>query len=501
MRKLRNPGILAFLALIFIIFGILISSNFNITISKKEAFSEKAFSEGSSVFDSGESPFAKVAEMVSPSVVNISAEKVVERSSGYIPFDEFYRRFFGEEPPEKSVPQEKYRTSSLGSGFVIREDGYILTNNHVVSGADKIWVKLSDGSEYKAELLGQDQETDIAVLKIEPEGDLPVVTLGNSDSIKVGDWAVAIGNPFPQLGLDRTVTVGVISAVGRGNLYFGEEMTPSYQNYIQTDASINPGNSGGPLVNIGGEVIGINSAITNPTGMRFNIGIGFAIPVNLAKSVLPDLMAGRSVTRGYLGIYIGNVTNDLAEALDLSSTDGIIVNQVQEGTPAEGAGLLRGDVVIEFNGKKVENVQQFMFMVAKTSPDTEVELKIIRDGKEKILRSRLGSKSDFVAQAEPEKKEQKGKWLGLTVNTSTKQLAAQYKVKWAPGVLVVSVEPGSAADKKGIREGDIIMEIDQSEVENLSDYERIIDSLKDRGKAIPFLISRNGNTIFLAIKP
>jgi len=501
MSKLRDPRFLVFFALIFLFFGILISSNFDLTISKKEAFSEKTFPERSSVFDSGESPFAKVAEKVSPSVVNISAEKVVERSYEYLPFDEFFRRFFGEEPPERVVPPEKYKTSSLGSGFVVREDGYILTNNHVVSGADKIWVKHSDGSEYRAKLLGQDRETDLAVLKIDPEKDLPVVTLGDSDSIKVGDWAIAIGNPFPQLGLDRTVTVGVISAVGRGNLYFGEEITPSYQSYIQTDASINPGNSGGPLVNIRGEVIGINSAITNPTGMRFNIGIGFAIPVNIAKSVLPDLMAGRKVTRGYLGIYIGNVTHDLAEALDLSSTDGVIVNQVQMDTPADQAGLKRGDVVIEFDGKKIRDVQQFMLTVAKTPPGSRIEIRVIRDGKEIVLETKLANKADFVAEVETETEKEAEKWLGLEVETSTRKLSTQYKVKWVPGVLVVSVEAGSSAQKKGIRVGDIIMEIDQREVKNISDYEEILSSLKDREKAVPFLISRNGNTIFLAIKP
>jgi len=496
MFKLRNSGFFVFFALIFIFLGIIISSNFNLSFSSKEAYPEKSF-----IFKSEESPFVKVAEMVSPSVVNISAEKVLERRyHEYFPFDEFFRRFFGEKPPERVIPPEKYKSSSLGSGFIIKEDGHILTNNHVVAGADKIWVRLPDGSEYKAKLMGADKETDLAVLKIDPDKKLAVVTLGDSDSIKVGEWAIAIGNPFPQLGLDRTVTVGVISAVGR-NLYLGEDITPYYQNYIQTDASINPGNSGGPLVNIRGEVIGINSAITNPTGMKFNIGIGFALPINLAKSVLPDLMAGRKVKRGYLGVYIGNVTFDLAEALDLGSTDGVIINQVQENTPAEKAGLKRGDVVIEFNGKKVKDVQQFMLMVAETPPENEVKLKVIRDGKKISLEAKLTNKADFIGEAEPEKEKETEKWIGLEVVTSTKKLAAQYKVKWVPGVLVISVEPGSPAEKKGIKPGDIIMEIDQREVKNLFDYEEVVLSLKDRKKAIPFLILRNGNTIFLAIKP
>jgi len=286
------------LAILFIWIGVLIASNFN--WSSRSSAVHKAQSSFEDPLDhpselslseqkllvGQESPLVAVAERVSPAVVNISAEKIVERRGyhDFFPFEDFFRRFFGE-IPDRRTPQT-HKAKSLGSGFIFRKEGYVLTNNHVVAGADNIFVKLPDGNQYKAKVVGLDKDTDIAVLKIEAGNDLPTTEFGDSDSLRVGEWVMAIGNPFPQLGLDRTVTVGVVSAKGRSNLRFGREETPNYQNYIQTDASINPGNSGGPLVNIKGQVIGINSAITNPTGMSFNIGIGFAIPINLAKWVI-----------------------------------------------------------------------------------------------------------------------------------------------------------------------------------------------------------------------
>jgi len=419
----ENPLFFAFLGIVCVLAGILIASNLNLSPHSKAVDISQPHSKSLSG-ESGESPFVWVAEKVSPTVVNISAE-VYQKSphESFFPFDDpFFRRFFGEAPGEK-VPPKKYKTTSLGSGFIFKKDGRILTNNHVVSGAENIWVKLSDGSEYKAKLVGTDKETDIAVLKIDADKDLPIAELGDSDSIRVGDWAIAIGNPFPQLGLDRTVTVGVISAVGRKNLTFGEGTTPAYQNYIQTDASINPGNSGGPLVNIHGQVIGINAAITNPTGMKVNIGIGFAIPINLAKSVIPYLAEGKEVTRGYLGISIGGISKDLQEALDLPTDKGVIVNSVQENTPAAQAGIRRGDVIVKFNGNEITDVQQFMFLVAQSSPNTKAELELVRKGERLKIPVRLGSKSEFVSAGEEEKEEKKSeeKWMGLDVKTVTKE--------------------------------------------------------------------------------
>ncbi len=500
MKSVRSPFLWGFFALIFVIIGLIIGSGLDFSPASRAVESEQVSQSKAELFYGEQSPFVVVAERVSPAVVNISAEKVVEqRRDQFAPFDEFFRRFFGE-VPEFEHPPRKAKTQSLGSGFVFRRDGFILTNNHVVTGADDILVRLSDGSEYKAELMGADKETDIAVLKIDPDQDLPAVEFGDSDSVRVGDWAIAIGNPFPRLGLDRTVTVGVISAMGRRGLDFGGDLTPAYQNFIQTDASINPGNSGGPLVNIQGKVIGINSAITNPTGMKFNIGIGFAIPINLAKSVLPYLVAGEGVARGFLGVIIRTIDKDLAESLDLLSTQGVLVQQLLDGSPAEKAGIKRGDAIIEFDGKGVEGTDQFMLMVAETHPDEKLRLTVIREGKEMNFDVTLANRADFVSTEKAPKLEAE-KWLGLEVATVTKALADQYEVEYRPGILVIGVEPGSPTYKKGIKRGDIILEIDQKEVKDTKDYNRVVESLKDREKAIPFLILRNGNTVYVAVKP
>jgi serine protease Do len=449
-----------------------------------------------------ESPFVMVAEKVSPAVVNIRAEKVVTGGSfpDSSPFDDFFRRFFGEVPDRRPPAQ---RGQSLGSGFVFREDGYILTNNHVVSGADNISVTLPDGSAHTAKVAGLDKDTDIAVLKIDVDENLPAAQLGDSDALRVGEWVMAIGNPFPELGLDRTVTVGVVSAKGRGNLYFGPEDTPQYQNYIQTDASINPGNSGGPLVNIRGEVVGINSAITNPTGVGFNIGIGFAIPINLAKSVIPDLVEKGKVSRGFIGIGLQDINKSTADALDLPSTEGVLVRNVEPGTPAEKAGLEMGDVITGFNGKKVINGQELMIMVAAKDPGDEVTLDIVRKGRSLTKNLTLTDREMFVSRpGEPSPpEEKKEEWLGLQVTTSTRDLAGQYNVRFKPGVIVVQVDPGSAAEEGGLRTGDVIVKVDDREIEDSDGYRRAVNALKDTKKAVLFLVYRNGEPLFIAVKP
>jgi len=510
-------------AILFIWIGILIASNFNWSPQSKAVRSAQGFSQDTPEVSSGppvsnpgsggisqqelpvdrENPFVAVAEKVSPAVVNISAEKIVERRGlgEYVPFEDLLRRFFGE-VPERQIPQTQ-KAQSLGSGFIFRKDGYVLTNNHVVAGADNISVKLPDGSQYKAKVVGLDKDTDIAVLKIEAGTDLPTVEFGDSDSLKVGEWVMAIGNPFPQLGLDRTVTVGVVSAKGRSNLSFGPEETPNYQNYIQTDASINPGNSGGPLVNIKGEVIGVNSAITNPTGMSFNIGIGFAIPINLAKWVIPDLVEKGKVSRGFLGIFFQEMDKDKAEALNLSSGEGVLVSRVQSGTPADKAGMKVGDVIIGFNGEKIENGQKFRMTVAKAGPGQKITLDILREGKKISKDVTLTDRDKFMAKApEEEPKEKKREnWLGLEVATCTQGLADQFNVKFQPGVIVQSIEPGSPAEQTGFVEGDIITKIDNEEIKNIDDYKRVTKSLQEKKKAILFLISRNGDSLFIAVKP
>lgn len=508
--KLRKFLLFSLFAVLFMVVGIFLASGSKWSFSssgglqattptKDVVKSENQFWGRRDLPLSGEeSPFVKMAELVSPAVVNISAEKAVKGSYSreLAPFEDFLRRYFGE-LPEGPMPAQ-----SLGSGFIFRKDGHILTNNHVVAGADKIFVKLPDGSQHQAKVVGLDKDTDIAVLKIDVKDDLPFVVFGDSDSLKVGEWVMAIGNPFPILGLDRTVTVGVVSAKGRGNLNFGSGETPYYQNYIQTDASINPGNSGGPLVNIHGEVVGINSAITNPTGMSFNIGIGFAIPINLAKSVVPDLMTKGKVSRGYLGIVYQEIDKNTADALNLPSTEGVLVQRTQSGTPSDKAGIKMGDVIIGFNGQKVENGQRFRIMVAEAEPGQEVAIDIIRDGKKLSKKLELAERDKFLSSTEEQKptEEKKESWLGLHVATSTKELANQYGVRFQPGVMVLEVEMGSPAEQVKFSPGDIIVKINEREIEDLESYQTVAASEKDKKKAVLFLVYRNGEPLFIAVK-
>jgi serine protease Do len=295
----------------------------------------------------------------------------------------------------------------------------------------------------------------------------------------------------------------VVSAKGRKNLSFGGEGTPAYQNYIQTDAAINPGNSGGPLVDIEGKVIGINAAITNPTGMSFNIGIGFAIPINLAKSVLPNLIKGKVVSRGYLGVGVDNLTEDMKDALDLPSTEGAFVQQVQPNTPASKAGIKTGDLIISFEGKKITDPDQFRFLVAQAEPGKTVSLEIIRDKKKLELKVKLGEREKYLTSTEEKPAEEEGgkNWLGLKVETATEELANQFRVKFAKGVIVTAVEPGSKAEEGKIQAGDIILEIDKKTIQDKEDYNKIIKGFESRKKAIALLITRNGNSMYLVVKP
>jgi len=443
--------------------------------------------------ESGHSPFVAVVQNVKNAVVNISVEKSSNYRDWVHPFEPFFEDIF---------PRGSLRQRSLGSGFLISSDGYILTNNHVVEGADEVTVRLSDKSEFEATVVGSDQATDLALLKIEAGHSLPYLEFGDSDSLLVGDWVIAIGNPFPQQGLDRTVTVGVISALGRTDLAFGDG-TPTYQNYIQTDASINPGNSGGPLINLGGEVVGINSAIASPTGA--NVGVGFAIPVNFAKLVIPELRSSGTVSRGWLGIQPRDLTWDDVEAEDLPSADGVMINAVFEGTPADSAGLKPGDIIVGFDGVKVENAQHFMRLIWTAKSDARVFLTIIRRGQEKEVPVRLGSRAAglvaVTGQAVPSDHSEE-RWLGLVVETSTPQAAERVKTTYRPGVLIVDIDPDGPAYEKGIRAGMIIAEINHQKISNIEDYRRVVGFLADRRKAVSVLVyDRRGNTGYIAVRP
>ena len=434
--------------------------------------------------------FVVLAKKLKPLVVNISTTQVSEGRGSHEfsspfgdedPFNDFWRRFFG-----GPAPRGPQRQRSLGSGFIIDGDGSILTNNHVVENAQKIVVKLAaDDREFEAKVIGRDAKTDIAVIKINAKTNLPAATLGDSDRLEVGEWVVAIGNPF---GLDSTVTSGIVSAKGR---HIGQG---PYDNFIQTDASINPGNSGGPLINLRGEVIGINTAIFSRTGG--NMGIGFAIPINLVKELLPQLRGKGKVTRGFLGVLIQKVTPEIAESLGMDKGNGALVANVTKDGPADKAGVKVGDVIIEFDGKEVKDSSDLPIIVARTPVDRRARMKVLRDKKEITLTVSVGElKDEEVVASAPEKGE-----LGLTVQRLTPQMAESLGLDKPEGVVVTAIEPGSAADEAGIRRGDVIVEVDRKLVRNLDEYKKAVAAIR-KGRGVLFLVRRGDNTLFLALKP
>ena len=439
----------------------------------------------------GRSPFTVVADEVLPAVVTVDTKRTVRRSMD--PFGDMFRDLFGNRGRSRSDEENyrEYEVPSSASGFIFDDAGYIMTNNHVVSGANEIEVTLIDGREFGATVVGQDPNTDIAVIKIEGE-DLPVLRLGDSDEVRVGDWAIAVGNP---LNLEGTVTVGVVSAKGRVDLNI-RGGAPLYQDFIQTDASINFGNSGGPLVSIEGEVIGINSAVNAAAD-----GIGFAIPINLAKDVSGALISEGKVVRGFLGVRPQAITRELAEANDLGSTEGVLIAGVEEDTPADEAGIEPGDVITHFDGTRITDVAQFRRVVAGVTPGEEVEVRVVRGGRERTLGAVLEERSDtFVAQDE-EEAEEEPRWFGLDVVELDDPLLADLDIPAQSGVFVVDVESGSPSDDAGVAPGDVIIEIAGREVEDLDDYRSIMEELEGREKAIAMRIQRDQYTHFVAVKP
>lgn len=428
--------------------------------------------------------FVALAKKLKPEVVNISTTQINKELNDPSPFaendpfGEFGKRFFG-----APVPRGQFQQKSLGSGFVIDRDGLILTNYHVVDNADKITVRLSDGKEFKGNVVGKDQKTDIALVKINAH-DLPVAPLGNSDGIEVGAWVMAIGNPF---GLDYTVTSGIVSAKDR------QIGAGPYDHFIQTDASINPGNSGGPLINLRGEVIGINSAIFSQSGG--NIGIGFAIPVNLVKDLLPQLKSTGKVTRGWLGVSIQGVTAELAESLGLEKPKGALVSSVLKNSAAERAGIKLGDVILGYDDKDIKNANDLPFLVASTPVGKTVSVTVFRDKKELTISVTILKLKEEEAVASTTHEG----GLGLTVQQITPEMAESFGLGRTHGVVVTAVVPGSSADEAGLQAGDIIREINRKPVRDLSDYRKTTKSAA-RDKSILFLIQREDNTIFFALK-
>ncbi len=424
--------------------------------------------------------FADLAERVSPGVVNIQTRKKASGAGlGGAPSSPFEEFFFGMPFRERLIPRE-----SKGSGFVISPDGYIVTNNHVVEGVDEIQILFEDGVEREAEVAGRDPKTDIALLRVQSEKELFALPLGDSEAVRPGDWVVAIGNPF---GLAHTVTAGIVSAkhriIGQG----------SYDDFIQTDAAINPGNSGGPLINLSGEVIGINTAI-NP---RANT-IGFAVPVNMTKAILPQLRSQGHVTRGWLGVMIQEVTPELAEQFELDEPQGALVGRVMPDGPAAEAGIERGDVIVEFDGEAIESWNELPRVVAATPVDKKVRVTVLRDGRRKSLRVMVGTLEDDEVRklaSAPGSAET----YGLRVQDLTPDLAEQLGVDEGHGVVVTQVEPGSPAAEADLRRGDVILELGHSEVESAGDLaEKLEEADAERGALL--LIRRGEATIFVPLK-
>ena len=427
--------------------------------------------------------FATIAKRTMPVVVNISttAQRAPRGGSGD-PIDEFFNRFFGESQPRDNSQR------SLGSGILISKDGEILTSYHVVKNADAIKVKLADQSEYEARLVGKDDRTDLALIKIRKTNDsLPFARLGTSSQLDVGDWVMAIGNPF---GLEHTVTAGIVSAKGR---VIG---AGPYDNFIQTDASINPGNSGGPLINAVGEVVGVNSAIFSQSGG--NVGIGFAIPIDLAKKVVDHLRKNGKVVRGWLGIRAQDLSPQIAATSGLSHFAGQIqtVTEVTENSPAAEAGIKVGDVIVEFNGKALTKNPDLRTMIADTGPGQKIMLKIVREKLERIVSIRIGELPDEDGSQQVEVRDAE---LGLRVQRITPETSRRLALSSVKGVLVLEVQSGSPADQVGIEPADVIREVNQKPVNNVKDFERAVRQGR-RGDRILLLVQRGDNAVFFALK-
>ncbi|HTP05808.1 MAG TPA: DegQ family serine endoprotease [Nitrospirota bacterium] len=442
---------------------------------------------------------SEVAAVATPSVVNISTMRVI-KSRDEAPFDlfddPFFRRFFGDQFPHPNVPKE-HKEQSLGSGVIVSEDGYIVTNNHVIEKAQEIKVLLSNKKDYNAKLIGADPKTDIAVIKIDGKG-LTALPWGDSNKLKVGEIVFAIGNPF---GLNQTVTMGMISAVGRANVGIAD-----YEDFIQTDAAINPGNSGGALINARGELIGINTAILSRTGGYQ--GIGFAVPSTMAKQVMDSLVKYKKVVRGWLGVSIQDVTSDLAEEFGVKDLKGALVSGVIKGSPAEKAAIKQGDVILQYNGKVVEDTGHLRNMVSQTPIGTRVHVKLLRQKKEVEVDVVVAELPKKMAEApsrnteEPEENQEESSALtGLVVRELTPDLAARLGIdENENGVVVVKVDTDSKLFEAGIRPGDIVLQINQKNIATIEDYKKAASKIRSKERVL-LLIRRKGEDLFVSVRP
>lgn len=440
--------------------------------------------------------FVEIAKSVKPAVVNIAATrtgKAGEGSQGPSPFDDpFFRRFFGDEL-KRDMPKER-KEKGQGSGVIVDPSGLIITNNHVVNKADDIRVVLSDKREFKAKLIGTDSKTDIAVIKIEATG-LSPISWADSDQLEVGEFVLAVGSPF---GLTQTVTMGIVSAVGRASMGIAE-----YEDFIQTDAAINPGNSGGALVNVRGELVGINTAIFSQSGG--NMGIGFAVPSNLARSIMDQLVRTGKVVRGWLGVSIQDLSPELAAQFGITETKGVLVSDVMDDSPAKKAGFERADVIVEFDGKPMDSPTHLRNDVAQTPLGKKVSIKLIRDKKPKVLDVTIVEQPKSMTQTGSEENGESAQPTGvlsdLEVHELTEELAGRYGMKSSErGVVVTRVKPGSTAEEIGVREGDLILEVNRKAVTSLKTYERLRAGLS-KDQAVLLLVKRQGRSLYLTLRP
>jgi len=435
--------------------------------------------------------FRDIARAVNDGVVNINTSKVVKLPRGRDPFHQFFGddldQFFGQRGPDRM------RQTSLGSGFVIDKDGYILTNRHVIDGADEISVTFPNGKHYEAKIVGRDARTDVGLLKIEPEEDLTVVPLGDSDQVEVGEWVMAVGNPFGLSGLGggNSVTVGVVSFKGR-DITLGVRGTSVEM--LQTDAAINPGNSGGPLLNTRGEAIGINTMIVTDGISRANAGVGFSVPVNVARDILPQLRETGRVVRGWMGVTIQAVTGPMAKTYGLDKAQGAVVTSVTEGSPAEKAGLQPEDVILQADDRVIEDNSDLSRYIASKTPGTKVQLEVLRDGGRQKVPLTLGTfpeEGEQTAESESEHPR-----LGMTLHDLTPSLADRLGLpRGATGALVMEVEPGEPADKARLSQGDVIVSVNGEAVKNVEEFEQAIDAARSEGRARLRVLNSRGYSV------
>lgn len=474
----------AVLILIGLIIGLGISANFN---WHTKAFTEETeiSRESIDILSRTGQAMAEVAAAVKPAVVNISSTRTVKIPGVRTPFfdDPFFRRFFGDDLGHFGQPRE-YKQSGLGSGVIVDQAGYILTNNHVIKDADEITIKLSDKREFKGKVVGTDSKTDLAVIKIDSTH-LPVLKLGDSDRLKVGETVIAVGNPF---GLTQTVTSGIVSATGRANVGIAD-----YEDFIQTDAPINPGNSGGALVNVRGELVGINTAIFSTSGGYQ--GIGFAIPSNMAKVVMDNLIKKGKVVRGWLGVSIQPVTPELAKQFGIKEEKGALIGDVVEDGPAEKAGIRRGDVIIEYDGKEIHDPSALRNSVAATAPGEKIPLKVIRDGKTITLYVTI---AELPVDIEKLRGTFDNPLKGVTVRGLTPELKKNLNIpKRISGVIITDIEEGSPAEGV-LMANDVITEINRKRINSMKDYEAVVSRIQS-GNDILLLVFRNGAGIYVTL--